>query len=77
MKINKQTAVEWLEQSLKLSDNVSEFDKWAFDKAKAMEKEQIIVAYKRERCYMKHAGCTDEQINKSAEQYYNKKFKSE
>ena len=36
------TAVEWLEQSLILSENAPAYDQWAFDKAKKKEKEQII-----------------------------------
>jgi hypothetical protein len=38
----KQTAVEWLEQSLILSENAPAYDQWAFDKAKKKEKEQMI-----------------------------------
>jgi hypothetical protein len=41
-----------------------------------MHKQEILEAYKREAAYMKHAGCSDDQINKSAEQYYQQKFKS-
>lgn len=44
------------------------------DKILQMEKEQIIKAYKKESAYMKHAGCTDKQINESAKQYYNETF---
>jgi hypothetical protein len=36
------TAVEWLEQSLILSENAPAIDQWAFDKAKKKEKEQMI-----------------------------------
>jgi hypothetical protein len=34
------TAVEWLEQSLILSENAPAYDQWAFDKAKVMERNE-------------------------------------
>lgn len=34
------TAVEWLRESLILSDNAPAYDQWAFDKAKAMERNE-------------------------------------
>lgn len=40
--MSKQTAVEWLEQSLMLSENAPVFDQWAFEKAKKKEKDQMI-----------------------------------
>ena len=40
--MNKKTAVEWLEQSLMLSQNTPAFDQWAFEKAKKKEKDQMI-----------------------------------
>ena len=67
----KQTAVEWLEQSLKLSENVSEYDKWAFEKAKKMEKEQILNAVYYTCSAMSHSDLS------CGEYYYKKTFKSE
>ena len=69
------TAVEWLVEKLEIFATEQEMN--IIEQAKAMEKGQIIKAYKRESCYMKHAGCTDEQINQSAVNYYNETFKSE
>ncbi len=71
MKKEKQTAVEWLEQTLKLSENVSEYDKWAFEKAKKMEKEQIVNAVYYNCSAMSHSDLS------CGEQYYNETFKSE
>lgn len=67
----QQTAVEFLEQQIARSGNLWIED---FDEAKQMEKEQIINAYKKESAYMKHAGCTNKQINESAKKYYNETF---
>lgn len=72
MRKNNTTAVDWLVKRFLLSGNnllISDVEE-----AKQMEKEQIIIAYKRERAYMKHAGCTDDQIDKSAKQYYNETY---
>ena len=58
----KQTAVEWLSKQQFIS---SKTWKELIDEAKVMEKEQIIDAYNVGNPY------------KTAEQYYNKTFKSE
>lgn len=42
--------------------------------AHQMFEHQITEAYKRESSYMKHAGCTDEQIDKSSIKYYKEKY---
>jgi len=65
----KQTAVEWFEQ--KLDDLDIEIPQSIFEQAKAMEKEQIKDAYS--------VGYSNGQVdsNRTAEQYYNKTFKSE
>jgi hypothetical protein len=36
------TAVEWLQEALMTSENAPNYNQWAFNKAKEMEKEQII-----------------------------------
>lgn len=72
----KQTAVEWLVDQMKKynmtvsvhntsHENVMDFYK-AIQQAKAMEKEQIIIAYQSERY-----PCSDSD----AEQYYNETYK--
>ena len=64
----KQTAVEWLYEELIL-DGIN-VPKVFYDKAKEMEKEQIIDAY--------YQGDADsDNIHVDAEQYYNETFKSE
>jgi hypothetical protein len=68
MKTEKQqTAVEWLVDELILEGfNVP---KVFYDKAKAMEKEQIVEAYYYD------PNC--DEIKDDGEQYYNETFKSE
>ena len=70
----KQTAVEWLEDEINkvLSHLPLERDgvKMLIQQAKAMEKEQIEIAYKMGR----HSHKVDKFY---AEQYYNETFKSE
>jgi hypothetical protein len=67
-----ETAVEWLIQELK-ENSLLTFDEWKelFEKAKEMEKEQIIETYNKAHS----DGYKD--IDKFGEQYYNKTFKSE
>ena len=62
----KQTAVEWLQQALMTKEDADNYNQWAFNKANAMEKEQIAKAY----------DCTN-SMAMNGEQYYNKTFKSE
>lgn len=69
----KQTAVEWLIQALIMSEDNPNYNQWAIDKAKAMEKEQIIDAY--------YQIGKDHQdmifpIEKNAEQYYKETYES-
>jgi hypothetical protein len=64
--MKQQTAVEWLEQQL--FNKRGKFTKGDIDQAKAMEKEQIMDAYKADLY-----PCSDED----AEDYYNQTFKSE
>jgi len=64
------TAVEWLQEALMTSENAPNYNQWAFNKAKEMEKEQIIEAYGNV--------CFDEDGNYStAEKYYNETFKTQ
>ena len=72
----EQSAVEWFFNELErmqyfIGNDMLE----AYKQAKQLEMRQIIDAYKRESVYMKSAGCTDEQIDKSAVKYYNETFK--
>mgnify|MGYP007034156270 CR=1 FL=1 len=68
-----QTAVEFLISKLGISKITHNK---LFEEALQMEKKQIIDAYKRESVYMYHAGCSDEQINKSADKYYTSTYGS-
>ena len=65
----KQTAVEWLFDNLNITGGSD--DMKAFEQAKATEKGQIKDAYS--------VGYSNGQVdsNRTAEQYYNKTFKSE
>ena len=81
----KQTAVEWLLENL-ISEPYSEEDfnhnAKCWDKAKQMEKEQIINAYEEQNVKWEpefHEDGTMSITNKfrDAEQYYNETFKSE
>ena len=65
--MEKQTAVEWLEQRFNDPYNNKPFiTKEDFKQAKQIEKEQII-----EAC---NYGCSDWGSCKDAEQYYNKTY---
>lgn len=65
--MEKQTAVEWLEQRFNDPYNNKPFiTKEDFKQAKQIEKEQII-----EAC---NYGCSDWGSRKDAEQYYNKTY---
>ena len=64
----KQTAVEWLQQALMTKEDADNYNQWAFNKAKAMEKEQIKDAWIN--------SLTKGDFN-SADEYYNETFKSE
>ena len=66
----KQTAVEWLEQEL-LKPNI--VISTIIDKAKAMEKEQIIEAHGNKQKLSK--GATNYEYTLTGEMYYNEKFK--
>jgi hypothetical protein len=63
----KQTAVEWLEEYINCSIQLTENEKKWFKQAKEMEKEQIIDAYDNNKMGRVNHG----------EQYYNETFKSE
>ena len=62
------TAVEWLEEQLDIR-NKSDGMIWHFQQAKEMEKQQIIESYDK--------GEFNQGCNGTAEEYYNKTFKSE
>lgn len=63
----KQTAVEWFAQ--KLSEQGIDYPLQEFEQAKAMEREQIMDAYR--------IGYINYLPTTNSEEYYNKTFKSE
>jgi len=65
-----QTAVEWLEQQL--FNNLGKFTKGDIDKAKQMEKEQIIEAHGNKK--RNSSGVTNYEYTYTGEDYYNEKF---
>ncbi len=67
----KQTAVEWFAQ--KLSEQGIDYPLQEFNQAKAMEKEQIMDAFKSGNHTEMRGG---KVIDTIAEQYYNETFKS-
>ena len=82
----KQTAVEWLNRQIRLNSKIKENSKDAisftlglskfdelFEKAKAMEKQQILDAYKQGVAYWNG----DEWKLIDIEQYYNETFKKQ
>jgi hypothetical protein len=69
----KQTAVEWLQEALMTSENAPNYNQWAFNKAKEMEKNQ--------NKYFYHHGfytgrCTHNDKDESFEYFFNS-YKSE
>ena len=64
--MNKQTAVEWLFTMLNNPNSDQVFAKKLLDKAKEMEKEQIIEAWEDGQ---------NSFSSRNAEQYYNETFK--
>jgi hypothetical protein len=71
----KQTAVEWLVEEFKEKLTGNNLPNWVLDviqQAKAMEKEQISIAYK-EGWNCPHG----EGFPETGEQYYNETFKPE
>ena len=67
----KKTAIEWLIERLNLDETSPNYNNLTIEKAKAMEKEQIIRTHLMARCYDNQNSFTE------AEQYYNETFKSE
>jgi hypothetical protein len=67
----EQTAVEWLEKQLDIDlvDNG-----WYFEKAKEMEKQQIMTAFTQGDIF---GADFFNRVNITAEKYYNETFKSE
>jgi hypothetical protein len=72
----KQTAVDWFqEQIIKIINGKCELSEIEiYNKAKEMEKEQIIEAFNKGNIY---EGNFFDRVNINAEQYYNETFKSE
>ncbi len=71
----KQTAVEWLVEQLKERGYAGEFPPHIlFEQAKEMEKEQIMTAFTQGDIF---GADFFDRVNITAEEYYNKTFKSE
>jgi hypothetical protein len=70
-KRDMKTAIEWLEEALMTSENAPNYNQWAFNKAKEMEKQQVVNAW--------FGGYLNGEIKSElkSEQYYNETFKSE
>jgi len=68
VKMPKQTAVEWLIQELKLNESMYKSTKDILDHTLAMEKEQLIDAWKDAEGY------NDENAVILAKQYYNETY---
>jgi len=79
-KRDMKTAVEWLQEALMTSENAPNYNQWAFNKAKEMEKEQIQSSYHNGARYALISQ-SDLALSKgkfpTPEQYYNETFKSE
>ena len=71
----KETAVEWLVEHLNLDETSLNYNKLTIEKAKEMEKKQIIDAF--EKGYENGACVSDEESIYHGGNYYNKTFKSE
>ena len=75
------TAVEWLEDTLYpyLNKEDKEYTDVLFNKAKEMEKEQIINSFNQgyTQCSIEDLKPTSRKRYEDAEQYYNETFKSE
>jgi hypothetical protein len=71
----KKTAVEWLVEQIKnnVHNTIDEFE-LLVNKAKELEKNQIIDSFNQGSIY---AGNFFDRVNITAENYYNKTFKSE
>ena len=70
----KQTAIEWLQQALMTKEDADNYNQWAFNKAKAMEQEQIIEAHGNKKKLSR--GVTNYEYTLTGEEYYNETFKS-
>jgi predicted ATP-grasp superfamily ATP-dependent carboligase len=70
----KQTAVEWLFLMLNNPNKDQEFSKKLLDKAKEIEKQQIIDAHGSK--LKKSRGTTNYEYWYTGEQYYNETFKN-
>jgi hypothetical protein len=69
----KQTAVEWLQEALMTSENAPNYNQWAFNKAKEMEKSQNKYFYD----HGFYTGrCTHNDKDESFEYFFNS-YKSE
>lgn len=71
----KKTAVEWLVECLNLDETSPNYNKFTIEKAKEMEKQQIVEAHGTQ--LKKSKGVTNYEYWLNGEQYYNETFKSE
>jgi hypothetical protein len=71
----KLTAVEWLVECLNLDETSPNYNKFTIEKAKEMEKQQIIEAHGTQ--LKKSRGVTNYEYWLNGEEYYNETFKSE
>jgi hypothetical protein len=71
----KQTAVEWLIEHLNLDETSPNYNKLTIEKAKEMEKEQIINAWDKRGDRIVPKYFLKENI--TGEQYYNETFKQQ
>ena len=70
----KQTAVQWLEQKMRMRQmTIYEFEE-LFRKALQMEREQIEEAYNEGSCHGVDVGCGRRPESKNGEQYYTQTF---
>jgi hypothetical protein len=72
--MKQQTAVDWLSEQLRFTDKEAYAELYeTIQQAKAMEKEQMIKAYKEARQI--GCQCYDDLDDKNAEPYYNETYK--
>ena len=73
------TAVEWLYESLILNESNPAYNNWVLDKAKIMEKEEMLKAinFTIENEYTEQTWANCKSVSDQAEQYYNQIFTHE
>lgn len=80
--MKEKTAVEWYKDAILLSENSPKYNEWAFNKAKEIEKKQIIKVFidviRTSQEVMGNKLTLKDIIDykKIAETYYNEEFKN-